>query len=268
MNNLNRKINMKLSNLLLIFVLAASLAGAGVKNDIQKPQGKYQDVYNAAFALYASSEQAGIENKFICSAEAIKKVKDGYELLSAGHCTPANPDLPEDMTFAASEQMGGKLMPVVLVKAELNDALDYSIFYMPTKNKYAVDELGNEKDAHVGDETVDVNFSFGLAKELSPGLVASKEIDAGCSDKICPEFQGLFEVQMFGAAGASGSAVVDEETGKVIGILVAGINGRTLPVFVEPISGVERAIAGVKVPPAPGAKADVSRAPDALTVGE
>jgi hypothetical protein len=232
----------------LAALIAATAFTAGtstVTRTIQGPQEPYADIYRASFALYASSVEADVTNKFICSAQAIKKVSGGYELLSAGHCTPANAEeLPPDMVFSVAEDIGGALMPVVLVKAELTDTLDYAIFYLQTKNKYPADSLGDLKGVHIGDPTVDVNFSEGLAKELSPGLVASKIIANQPEEHA--DLEGLFEVQMFGSHGASGSAVIDQNTGKVIGIVTMGSSG-TMPLMVEPIYLIEAAIKGVDI---------------------
>lgn len=241
---------MKFLKPLVVLFLAFGL-GASAASSIKSVQEnkEYQDVYRATFALYASSEQADVKDKFLCTAEAIQKVQGGYELLSAGHCTPENPELPSDMTFSVAEQLGGPLMEVKLIKAEMDWPLDYSIFYFPTNKKYSVDKLGNEGDARVGDATVDVNFSEAITKELSTGMIASQIIGRGCDDEACMLAEGMFEVQMFGSHGASGSAVLDN--GKVIGTLIGGMDGETMPVFVEPISLIKKAIQGVDVSSAP-----------------
>jgi hypothetical protein len=236
----------------LLFVpLTASTASAPAPfapASIQAPKGFTKKAYDATFALFASSVDAGVEDRFICTVTAVKKVKGGYMLLGAGHCTPANVEnLPPDMTFDVSQQLGGKLEPVVLVAAQMQEPLDYSIFYFPTKEKFPVIKMGDERLARIGDKTVDVNFSLGTTKEVSPGIVVSNVI----RDTVQDGTQGFFEVQMFGSHGASGSSVIDlkGDSGKeVIGIVIAGFDGATVPELIEPISTIETAIKNLKMP--------------------
>lgn len=242
---------MKIFNVFASFVLAFAIAAAPVTvPNIQDAKDKAIAKAEAStFALYASSKIADKTDKFICTATAIAKVSGGYELLSAGHCTQANDELPPDLTFKVSEQLGGPLMPVTLVKTVMGDEpQDFSIFYLPTSNHYPVEELGNQGDAHIGDPTINVNFSAGITKEYAPGIVASEIVT---SDD--PLLNGLFEVQQFGTGGASGSSVIDAKTGKIIGIVVVGADGMTMPMFCVPITVVETGIAGIAVPLVPGA---------------
>lgn len=220
----------RILSVLLALVLSVAPAFANVK----PLKGFDKKVYNGAFALYASSHELGIRDKFICSAQAFKKVGDGYLLLSAGHCTPANPELPSDMEFSVAEDLGGTLTPVALVQSQLDrdSKVDFSEFYLRTNKKYSVIELGDESDARIGDETVDVNFSLALSKFVSKGRVSSEVQKDG-------EMKGRFGVDQFDSHGASGSSVVDKRTKKIIGIVVAGVDGATVATWVEPISVIK-----------------------------
>ena len=238
------KVGRKLFSLALSLVLAAAPLFA-LGSSIAKPKGFDGKVYDGALALYASSESLNVKDRFICSAQVIAKVKGGYELLSAGHCTPANTDeLPSDMTFSVATDLGATLMPVKLVASKMEEPLDYAIYYLPTKMNLPVIPLGDEHEMRIGDKTVDVNFSLALAKEVSLGVVSSQVQSGGEAD-------GFFEVTQFDSHGASGSSVVSERTKKVIGIVIAGIDGATVPSFIEPISTIEKEIAGVDVVTAP-----------------
>lgn len=250
---------MKIFNVFASFVLAFAIAAAPVTvPNIQDAKDKAIAKAEAStFALYASSASRGVSDRFICTATAIAQVQGGYELLSAGHCTQANDRLPSDLTFKVSEQLGGNLMPVTLVKAVMEDEpQDFSIFYLPTKNRYSVEELGNQGDAHIGDPTININFSAGITKEYSPGIVVSEIVTIDD-----PMLNGLFGVQQFGTGGASGSSVIDTKTGKIIGIVVVGADGMTMPMFCVPITVVEAGIAGIAVPPPPGSAPDVKIPP-------
>ena len=211
---------------------------------VKAPKGFDGKVYNSSVALVASSKQKEISDRFICTAEVVKKVDGGYMLLSAGHCTPANDELPEDMTFKVQDDLGQPMHDVFLLKAEFggqgNEYKDYSLFYYPTDKKYNVLELGDEKDATVGDKIVDVDFSLGTGKWVNHGVISSQVLPAG-------QAKGLYGVDMFSAGGSSGSAIVSEESHKVIGILVAGWRGATMPALVEPISRVKADIENIQI---------------------
>lgn len=238
-------------SLVLSLCVATATFSSGLS--IAPPKGFDGKVYKGSFALYASSEELGIKDKFICSAQAVAKVNGGYELLSAGHCTPANAALPTDMTFSVAEDLGGPLLPVKLAAAKLDGSSDWSIYYLQTNKKYPVAALGSEAEMTIGDKTVDVNFSLALAKEVSWGYVSSKLQKDG-------PMAGFFQVTQFDSHGASGSSVVSERTHQVIGIVIAGVDGTTTPTWVEPISLIKAQIAGIDVtqvaPFAPSIKGD------------
>jgi hypothetical protein len=246
----------KMRKFILSLMLAVCMTFAPVAmyastaaNSPKAPSGFVQKAENSVFALYASSASMGVSNAFICTVTAVKKVNGGYILLGAGHCTSANPDLPSDLTYAVSPQMASSpkdLSPIFLIKSEMNEPLDYAIYYYPTNKNIPVMKMGDERKAKVGDKTIDINFSLGIVKEFSPGIVVSMTIPAG--PNYIDGTQGFFEVQEFDSHGASGSSVIDMHGKKIIGLVIAGVDGATIPSFIEPISTVEKAIQGYKVP--------------------
>jgi S1-C subfamily serine protease len=170
----------------------------------------------------------------------IAKVDGGYELLSAGHCTPANPKLPSDMTFSVADDMNGALTPVTLVASKMQEPIDWAVYYLKTNKKYPVIALGDERKTQINDKTIDVNFSMALAKEVSMGVISSSVQTDG-------EMKGFFQVTQFVSHGASGSSVVSEKQHAIIGIVIAGIDGATLPTCVEPISVIRMEISNLDV---------------------
>jgi hypothetical protein len=229
----------------LAFALAVALAFTSPvlakDKNIGEPKGFDNKVFHASFALYATSEEAGVDKpKFLCTVTSYKKINDGYLLIGAGHCTSANPSLPSDLKFFVSEDLNTPAMSVQLVKSELSETVDFSIFYLHSEKKYPVISFGDEKELSVGDKTVDVHFSLGAAKITSPGLVSS--LDG--SPRLPP---GTFLVQQFDSHGASGSAVVSERTHKIVGIVKGGWDGATMPTIVESISHIEEALAKLNV---------------------
>ena len=221
---------------LMLFVFAFGAVAA--PSQLQPIQGFHKKVYDSTFALYASSALTGVQNRFICTVTAYKKVKDGYLLIGAGHCTSANAEaLPPDMTYGVAEDLGQHIAPIILLKSKMQEPLDYAIYFFPTKHKYPVMPLGTETAARIGDKTVDVNFSLGATKMVSTGVISSTVISY-----VNPmeDVHGFFMVTQFDSHGASGSSVISEKTHKVIGLVIAGWDGATMPSLVEPISSVEK----------------------------
>ena len=231
----------RLLAVLASLVLATTLCAAPpTSKSVQPAKGFHGKLYNSVFALYGSSDASGIYNRFVCTVTAYQKVKGGYLLIGAGHCTSANVDeLPSDMTYSVSTDLGTTLIPVVLLKSVMDEPLDYAVYFLPTKDKYPVIPLGDESKDRIGDKTIDVNFSLGAAKMFSPGVIVSSTVKADT------EAKGFFLIDEFDSHGASGSAIVSEKTHKIIGLVIAGWDGETMPSVVEPISSIEAKLSDV-----------------------
>jgi hypothetical protein len=225
----------------IALALVLTFATPLFSKNVGEPKGFDNKVFHASLAMYATSQERGITSpRFICTVTAYKKVKDGYLVIGAGHCTSINEQLPPDMRYYAAEDIGAPTMDMQLVQAELDNTYDYALYFLRTSKKLKTISLGNETDLSIGDETVDVNFSLGAAKIVSPGIVVSQE----GSPKLP---SGYFLVQQFDSHGASGSAVVSEKTQKIVGIVIAGWDGATMPSVVEGISLIEKRLAQLHV---------------------
>lgn len=220
-----------------IFILSAAALCAA---SIRPPQGFDGQVWSGTMAIYGAGKGGP---DFICTAEPIEKTPDGYNLLSAGHCVQESPD---GVQFSVSDEIGGPLTPVTVVKAYLGDGLDFALFNLKTTKTYPVFVLGTEDGVQVGDKTVSVHFALGIVKQLSHGSVSSVErIRAPiCQDSGCV---GTFLVQEYAAPGASGSAVFSLKTHKIIGILVSAFDD-PVGFSVEPISRFAKFLAGPSQP--------------------
>jgi len=238
----------------LVLAVSMCAAGASSPKGVQPPKGFDKKVYDASLALYATSEQADIQNRFICTVTAFEKTKGGYLLIGAGHCTSANPDLPADLTYGVADDINGTVHPIILIKSEMAEPLDYAIYYYPTTQKYPTIELGDESKDRVGDKTIDVNYSLGAAKMASPGVIVSQTINNG------GEVTGFVLVDEFASHGSSGSAVVSRKTHKIIGLVIAGWDGATMPQLIEPITSIEKILSSMTVSIAskPGTKTSVN----------
>ena len=231
-----------------VLALILTLATLSFGKNIGEPKGFDNKVFHASLAMYATSVIAEItEPKFICSVTAYKKVDKGYLVIGAGHCTSDNPELPPDMQYYAAEDIGKPVMPMQLIMAEMGTTesgiyYDYALYFLPSHYamskgsgdaRLTVIPLGDERELSIGDKTVDVNFSLGVAKMVSPGIIMSQETPS----QQLP--RGFFLVQQFDSHGASGSAVVSEKTHKIIGLVIAGWDGATMPSAIEAISHID-----------------------------
>lgn len=223
----------------LIAVVLFLLAGLALSADsFKSPKGFVGKLWDGTFALYSVEGEAG---SFACTAEIIGKSKDGYVLLSAGHCVAEGGD------FAVSENIDSPLLPVTVIKSYRGvekDNVDFALLDLKTTKKYPVMQIGNDDDLRIGDSVIDVHFSLGFAKQLSYGRISSKPLtpsyrctikDSGCL--------GDFMVQDFATKGASGSAVISAKTHQVIGILVSQFD-EGLGTVIEPISNFVKFTAG------------------------
>lgn len=233
------KILKLLASVVLSTVLVFAPASAVAQKEIRGLRGFDKKVYDASLALYATSEKADIkEPRFICTVSVVGKNGDVYALLGAGHCTSANTKFYDDMKYYVADQIGEGVQSVELAGAVVDEPTDFALFTLRTSKKYPVIPLGDESEVALNDKTIDVNFSLGITKEVSYGRVVSKVI----KNSACNNCAGFFEVEQFDSHGASGSAVISEKTHKVIGIVIAGIDGATVPSLVEPISRIKRSL--------------------------
>jgi S1-C subfamily serine protease len=143
---------------------------------------------------------------------------------------------PAAVRYAVADDIDGKLTPVILEKARWDTSgLDFAQFTLVTTEKYSLVKLGDEHDAHIGDATIAVHFSSGIAKQVSHGQISS---DVAAAPSCDSEYVGCdlgFILQEYAAPGGSGSCVISEDTHEVIGILVFEFQSR-IGFVVEPIS--------------------------------
>ncbi len=236
-----------MKRILAALLLTLFLAVGTFAKTISEPKGFTKKLYDASYALYATSADRGFTTpRFICTVTNIEKFQEGYLFLGAGHCTSVNPELSDDMQFFVATDLDHIPQPVELLTARMKEnfkptevagnQLDYALFYLKTKAKLPTIDLGDEGSLRIGDKTINVNYSLGLTKYVAPGIVSSKVALKG-------ESAGFFGVQMFMSHGASGSSVVDVKTHKIVGLVIAGEDGATVPAWIEPISTIRAALA-------------------------
>ncbi len=184
-------------------------------------------------ALYA--RQAGGDMKFLCSATAIERRGADTVILTANHCL--------EKGVAYSINFGDGLMRPLQVwqvphyeadeesKQKYGEPVtDLALFLMRGADVPLVSLADRAADTP-GTRIVMVGYPLGVAKIAYEGIIAGRFDLAG------NDLDGYLLLQIFGAPGSSGSAVVDVKTGRVIAVLVAARQAPVgLPViFATPI---------------------------------
>lgn len=206
-----------------------------------KPVGPQQDyhrlLYDATFALYGQKDgdNGDFVRHFLCTATAVEKTADGYDLLTAGHCVTGE-DLPPDLHFYVTENIVANpvLQTVTVDKAENSDKYDFALLHLKTARIYPVISVSKNAPSAIGSMIYNVNFSEGWAKQEGTGFVSSNVMTVSGAEGDCDICQGRFMVQVLAGPGASGSAIVDETTHQIIGLLEGGDSRAQIGAIVIP----------------------------------
>jgi len=175
----------------------------------------------AALVLYGESASRGVDALSMCTTQAYEKVNDGYLLLTEGHCIdPDETGAPDDVKYfvgplgAKSEKDGD---PVEVVKWQNDGVVDAAELHVKTSKYYEVLPLAYQ-NPQVEEKVFYVGYPKMINKIIFEGQVASEVgvVDGPHCEGIC---KGRIVVQIGGGPGASGSAIVSEKTGQIVGLL-------------------------------------------------
>jgi hypothetical protein len=207
-------------------LLLAALLVFGSLSAHARVNKKHQAAMQSTFVLYGNSKQADVVGKPLCTAFVYKAAPDGYYLMTAGHCFVDN-GAPEDVTYSvASGQITDKpdYQPVELLNAVDDGKMDVAEVHLKTSKKYPILEL-QDAPVKIDDKVFYVGYSEMVSQQLYIGRVGSEIIQKSCAQPASffneaePDLcTGRILVQIGGGPGASGSPVISERTGKVIGI--------------------------------------------------
>jgi hypothetical protein len=185
---------------------------------------KHERAEKAVLILYGRSASLNVSHIPLCTAFVYKKASDGYFLLTAGHCFVRS-HAPVDATYAVSE---GQIVdnPTNLQSVEVlnyvdDGKMDVAELHLKTDKKYPILELDNAP-TNIDDKVFYVGYPEMVSQVVYTGRVGSKSIEIVTgpdSENPCDVCVGRFLVQTGGGHGASGSPVISEKTGKVVGIL-------------------------------------------------
>jgi hypothetical protein len=172
------------------------------------------------------------ETRFTCTATVVGAQGGNYVGLTAGHCF--NWKAADAGEYFISDTLTDK--PVVhkihLIKFENDDRYDFALFEFNSLEHYDAIPLAERVDLKVGDQVSNVNYAFGLAKQVTHGAVISTIIRSPALSGL-KDTKGRFLVSIGVGPGASGSAVLNAK-GEIIGIVEAIFPGTQMPTIVMP----------------------------------
>jgi len=219
----------------VILSLFLSCSPIFAKQDIDKTKMSqaHQKAYDAALALYGTS---GDITHFLCSTTVVAKrvtmnrgSENEYLLLTAGHCITGD-GLPDDLVFGVLDKIEEEspkpsLQPVHVVRVENSDKYDFAVLMLETNKEYPVIPIDLENIPKIEDKVYNINYSEGLVKQVSLGSVSSEVMTNKTASGQCNPCIGRYMVQLFDGPGSSGSAIIDEKSNKVVGIVELGFRG-------------------------------------------
>lgn len=190
-------------------------------------------------ALYA--QEIGGNLNFLCSATAIDRQHGKTVILTAYHCVRKG--VTYLINFGDNRYRSVHVWQVPRYEIDKDKfprgynepKADLALFLMEGQDLPVV-PLAKDDDIPSGSKIAMVGYPLGVAKISYEGIVAGK------LDRPGSESDGYLLLQIFGAPGSSGSAVVAAKTGEIVGVLVAAQSsfGAGLPViFATPTSYLE-----------------------------
>ena len=270
--------------MILSVVLAALLSIPALTHAQEKPSvqeqlskaslplyiGKQICKWNPKEGLFGTDWTWGckFESEAICTATVIDRQGNEYVALTAGHCIM--PAIREANGYYISDEISDEpvLHHVDILKSENDDRYDYAIISFHSAKEYPVIPLNNPNDGSpaVGTELLNVNYSYGLGKQVVHGIVTSEPVNVDAMKK-------RFLTTLQTGPGSSGSAIVDAKTGEIVGVLELGfplsaMGAGAIPTGKNLSNFLEDDTAGLPTPPAVGQPPMDMRAPKNLTVGD
>jgi len=220
--------------LIVALVLASCAAPAGAQSERERTIEMFAEMDKSVGALYALSD--GGDMSFLCSATAVGHEGDSVIILTAYHCVKKGKSYLINFGDNRFHPLEVWMLPHYEVdrtdvRKYGEPKTDMALFLLHGVDVPIV-PMAENFAAIRGAAVVMVGFPLGLSKIGYEGSVA------GTFDRPGSDDAGYILLQIFGAPGSSGSAVVSLRTGEVIGVLVAGRSSRGsgLPViFATPI---------------------------------
>ncbi len=186
-------------------------------------------VSNSVGALYSLGTDGDMT--FLCSATAIDRKHGKTVVLTANHCVRKG--VAYLINFGDNNFRSLRVWKVPHYEVDPEDsprkynepATDIALFLMEGQTVPLVPLAVSEEQSEPGSKVAMVGFPLGIAKIRYEGII-SGYLDRPGSDEF-----GYLLLQIFGAPGSSGSAVIKADIGQIIGVLVATSGSGGLPVI-------------------------------------
>jgi hypothetical protein len=185
--------------------------------------------------MFGPSQEWGCQliRQFTCSATVVgQNGERGYIGLTAGHCF----NWGDKDDYYVGDDVGEKsvLHKIQLIKFENDERYDFAVFSFRSGSQYPIISVDAESQGPVvGTDVLNVNYSFGLVQQILRGKVVSKMITDPAIGAL-KNTRGRYLVSIGLGPGASGSAIVDENTHKIVGIVEAVFPGTQMPTIIMP----------------------------------
>jgi S1-C subfamily serine protease len=187
-------------------------------------------------ALYAQKSDGSLQ--VLCSTTAVEKHAKRVLLLTALHCV--DKDVAYLVSFDGKQFHSARVWSLPKWKADAEKHkkgygvpdVDMAFFAVELPLDVQVIPMADDSKIKAGNPIVMVGYPLGVTKISYNGIIS------GRLDRPGDGYDGYMTMQIFGSPGSSGSSVVDQKTGKIIGVLVSATqSGVGLPViFATPSS--------------------------------
>jgi hypothetical protein len=202
-------------------------------------------VGKSVFILFAQNDTGGMAMR--CTATAFESAGATTRFLTAAHCVTREAQgalgklaVSKDPLFLSDDSTTGEkvfIRATVETAGREDEGYDFAILSASTGGGVHLTALGDEKLEKNGTRILNIAAPGGLGKVYFSGHVALLRIDRPLMDEGSHiDWAGFMLVQLPAAGGSSGSAVVSEDTGKIIGLVIGSAKGLTT---VLPISRVQ-----------------------------
>ncbi len=181
--------------------------------------------------------------RFVCSGTVFENVGAESRILTAAHClmregSDGKPAYDRSPVYVTLDDPDEKVYVKTTEEGygTTQSGNDVAILRAKLPRKVPAIQMGDESTEHPGSPVLYVGSPYGLGKLLVLGTICAVKVDRPIIDEArSMNLSGDMCLQVASAGGASGSAVVSQSTGKIIGVLVAGDG---VFVFAVPISRV------------------------------
>lgn len=163
-----------------------------------------------------------------------------YRFASAAHCVEGSSDRQQKLQkfYISADAKGTKVyLPAKLIQTgdkTLGD--DFSLFEITTTEKFEIIPLGESDSLQMGDAVIDISGALGMGKQYFQGYISEVHLDRPPLNAGSVQWTDIILVQIGGAPGSSGSAIVSLSQKAIVGFLVGNDNQGDIGKICIPVS--------------------------------